>query len=94
MDIRKENYILFFNQFNYNIDLKSLIQKSFLNIKKMFLIFFMLYQKIWCSFNLLLNTIYQKILYSFKILSKVGNYFLKKLRFIFVLDKFSTDFVQ
>ena len=34
IDIRKENDILFFNQFNYNIDLKTLIQKSFLNIKK------------------------------------------------------------
>ena len=32
IDIRKENDILFFNQFNYNIDLKTLIQKSFLNI--------------------------------------------------------------
>ena len=33
-NIRKENDIFFFNQFNYNINLKNLIQKSFLNTKK------------------------------------------------------------
>ena len=33
-DIQTENDILFFTHFNYNLDLKNLIQKSFLNTKK------------------------------------------------------------